>query len=339
MKRLLFNLVIMGLIPYLGVSNPALKQENPFLGMWTLDIEGGKVGWLKVHKEQGFLDAELLWIGGSVLPVGNVYLEDDNTLIVTRTQERTKHTFADGSKRVHVITSTMRAKKVGDHISGTVTIPNWNGKGNTEMAFVGAKLPDIILTPDLSQAKFGEPITLFNGKDLTGWKLLNPSHSNGFSAENGELVNNPVQPKGQPHKHYGNLRTEKEFEDFNLTLEVNVPKGNNSGVYLRGMYEIQVFDSYGKDRDSHHMGAVYSRITPSEAAEKPAGSWQELDITLYKRHITVKLNGKLIIDNQPVHGPTGGAIISDVFAPGPIYLQGDHGKVSYRNMVLTPILR
>ena len=148
----------------------------------------------------------------------------------------------------------------------------------------------------------------------------------------------PKQTPGEKHLHYGNLRTEQKFEDFNLTLEVNVPKGNNSGVYLKGMYEIQVYDSYGKNLDSHNMGALYSRITPSEAAEKPAGSWQSLDITLCKRHVTVKLNGKTIIDNQPVHGPTGGAILSDVFAPGPIFLQGDHGNVSYRNIVLRPIL-
>ncbi|MGB5369238.1 MAG: DUF1080 domain-containing protein, partial [Flavobacteriaceae bacterium] len=81
-----------------------------------------------------------------------------------------------------------------------------------------------------------------------------------------------------------------------------------------------------------------SRITPSEAAEKPAGEWQSLDITLVDRHITVIFNGKKIVDNQAVDGPTGGAISSDVFAPGPIYLQGDHGMVAYRNIVLTPVL-
>jgi len=138
---------------------------------------------------------------------------------------------------------------------------------------------------------------------------------------------------------YGNIRTEQEFMDFNLKLEVNIPEKNNSGVYLRGMYEIQVLDSYKKPLDSHNMGAVYSRITPTTAAEKKAGEWQTLDITLCDRHITVVLNGIIIIDNQPVPGPTGGAILWDVFAAGPIYLQGDHGKVSYRNIVLTPIVK
>jgi hypothetical protein len=87
------------------------------------------------------------------------------------------------------------------------------------------------------------------------------------------------------------------------------------------------------------MGGVYSRIKPVVNAEKPAGTWQSFDLTLCDRHITVILNGIKIIDNQPVYGPTGGAIISDVFAPGPIYLQGDHGTVQYRNIVLTPIVK
>jgi hypothetical protein len=191
----------------------------------------------------------------------------------------------------------------------------------------------------MAALKFGTPVTLLNGKDLTGWKLINEKQKNGFSVVDGILSNNPVQTEGAPHVSYGNLRTEQVFEDFNLKLEVNVPLGSNSGVYLRGMYEIQVVDSYKKELDPHNMGAVYSRIKPVVAAEKPAGEWQSMDITLCQRHITVILNGVKIIDNQPVYGPTGGAMISDVFSAGPIYLQGDHGTVQYRNLILTPIVK
>ena len=118
-----------------------------------------------------------------------------------------------------------------------------------------------------------------------------------------------------------------------------MPAGSNSGVYLRGIYEIQVADSFGKALDSHNMGALYSRITPSVAAEKPAGEWQTMDITLVDRHVTVVLNGRTIIDNQPALGCTGGAMWSDESRPGPIYLQGDHGAVSYRNLVLRPVVK
>ncbi len=120
---------------------------------------------------------------------------------------------------------------------------------------------------------------------------------------------------------------------------MNVAKGGNSGVYLRGIYEVQISDTYGKNLDSHNMGGIYSRITPTVNAEKPAGQWQTMSLTLLDRHATVQLNGKVIIDNEPLLGCTGGALTSDEFKPSPIYLQGDHSAISYRNIVLTPIAK
>ena len=115
-------------------------------------------------------------------------------------------------------------------------------------------------------------------------------------------------------------------------------KGGNSGVYLRGIYEIQANDTFGKPVDSHSMGALYGRIVPSAAAELPAGEWQHVTATICRRHVTVVLNGVTVIDNEPVYGVTGGALTGDEFVPGPIYLQGDHTDADYRNMILTPIL-
>jgi len=82
------------------------------------------------------------------------------------------------------------------------------------------------------------------------------------------------------------------------------------------------------------MAAYYGRVTPSVAAERKAGEWQHVSVTLYKRHLTVLLNGKRIIDNAPVTGITGGAIDANEFVPGPIYLQGDHSDADFRNMIL-----
>jgi hypothetical protein len=135
------------------------------------------------------------------------------------------------------------------------------------------------------------------------------------------------------------LRTDQEFEDFNLRLETRLAKGGNSGVYSRGIYEVQVADTCGKPLNEHNMGAIYSRIKPTVAAEKPAGTWQTMDITLVHRHVTVILNGKKIIDNQPLLGCTGGALWSDVTRPGPVYLQGDHTGIEYRNIVLKPMVK
>jgi len=309
----------------------AQNNQKDFFGNWTLDIEGGSVGWLGVNDDKGFLDAELLWKGGSVTPVSYVYFLDENTLIVTRSREIKKD-----EDRKHTIVQTYKFKRDGDKLEGVYIQPGRDGMSVRKEKFKGWRLPEFGDAPDLSKVKYGISIELFNGMNLDGWKLMEDSKTNGFKVVDGEMVNDPVKVEGKRIR-YGNIRTEQEFEDFKLTLEVNVPAHSNSGVYLRGMYEIQVLDSYGKELDSHNMGGLYSRITPSEAAEKPAGEWQTMEIILCERHVTVILNGKTIIDNQPALGPTGGAIIADVFKPGPIYLQGDHGKVSYRNMVLTPI--
>ncbi|MCE5348028.1 MAG: DUF1080 domain-containing protein [Bacteroidales bacterium] len=313
---------------------------SEFFGQWTIDIQGGSVGWLEVRQEKNYLDADLLWVGGSVLPVSNVFLAKDHILMVSRNNNVVRSVDGNNNPvRTQTITNWLEITKEGDKIKGYLLNPRINGKGVDSISMVGTKLPAPPPAPDMNNLKFGAPITLFNGKDLTGWKLINEKNKNGFSVVNGVLTNNPVQVEGAEHIRYGNLRTEQVFEDFNLKLEVNVPEGSNSGIYLRGMYEIQVLDSYKKELDSHNMGAVYSRIKPVVSAEKPAGTWQSVDITLCDRHITVILNGVKIIDNQPVYGPTGGAIISDVFSAGPIYLQGDHGTVQYRNIVLTPIVK
>jgi hypothetical protein len=341
--KIFFALVFAALILFSCSTKPGpgMLQKvgiDEFTGQWTIDIQGGSVGWLEVRQEEGFLDADLLWIGGSVVPVANIFLARDEMLIVTRTGEVVlKKDTAGIPLRSHNVTSWLEIRKQGDKIAGFLLDPKTDGTGVDSTSFTGTKLPPVPPIPDLTALKFGKPIVLFNGKDLTGWKLINDKQKNGFTVANGVITNDPAQVEGQPHISYGNLRTEQEFSDFNLKIEVNVPANSNSGIYLRGMYEIQVIDSYGKELDPHNMGAVYSRIKPTVSAEKQAGTWQTMDIMLCDRHITVILNGTRIIDNQPVYGPTGGAIISDVFAPGPIYLQGDHGKVQYRNIVLTPI--
>jgi hypothetical protein len=320
-------------------TEPVKKTDiSEFLGQWTIDIQGGSVGWLEVRQGVNYLDGDILWGGGSVLPVSSIFLARGQVLMVQRSNNvvRTKDT---SNVRTQIVTDWMEITKAGEKISGILLTPRRNCLSVDTTSFTGTKLPPVPPAPDMAALKFGKPVTLFNGKDLTGWKLINDKQKNGFSVADGILSNNPVQVEGAPHVSYGNLRTEQVFEDFNLKIEVNVPAGSNSGIYLRGMYEIQVIDSYKKELDPHNMGAVYSRIKPVIAAEKPAGTWQTLDITLCDRHITVVLNGIKIIDNQPVFGPTGGAIISDVFSPGPIYLQGDHGAVHYRNIILTPIVK
>ena len=327
------TLAILTMLPATVTAAPAAAE-----GRWALEIKGGGAGWLEIKAHEGWYDGSLLWIGGSVVPAANVTFADDQVL-VTRVRQVERKNASGTVVRTQQITDSITAEISGDKLTGMMTAPRLNGQGFEKTAFSGKRIPNLPPRPDLRKAKWGDPIQLFNGRDLTGWRMVEPGSENGWLVESGALANRPHQPEGQPKKRFGNIRTQQEFEDFNLKLEVKVPPHNNSGVYLRGIYEVQVFDSFGKPLDSHNMGAIYSRITPSVAAEKPAGEWQTLDITLLDRHVTVVLNGTTIIDNQPLQGCTGGALWSDEFRPGPIYLQGDHGSVDYRKLVLRPFVK
>ena len=206
----------------------------------------------------------------------------------------------------------------------------WNGTGEGEdgakFVWVGERAPEL---PAPVEIAWGEPIRLFNGVDLAGWVPRHPSEPNRWKAEEGVLMNEDTG---------SDLVTEATFRDFQLHAEVMVPEGSNSGIYLRGRYEVQVQDDYGKEPHARGMGGIYGQLAPAENAALPAGEWQSFDITLLGRTVTVVLNGKTIIDRQEIPGITGGALDSREAEPGPIFLQGDHGRVLYRNLLLTPAL-
>jgi hypothetical protein len=183
--------------------------------------------------------------------------------------------------------------------------------------------------PSLDREKspvWGKPIELFNGKNLDGWKARDASKKNGWKVQDGVLVN--AEPGND-------LMTEKLFTDFKLNAEFRYPKGSNSGIYLRGRYEVQIEDNFGGEADSHRIGGVYGFLTPRINAAKPAGEWQAVEITLVGRRVSVTLNGENLIDRQVIPGITGGAIDSDEGKPGPILIQGDHGPVEFRKVVVT----
>ena len=197
--------------------------------------------------------------------------------------------------------------------------------------------------PDAANAVRGDKIDLL-ADGIAGWEATDPKARMGWRVKDGGLSNNTgIDPDKTSRGGAGttHLKTKRaDFFDFDLSYDVLVPKKCNSGVYLRGRYEIQVLDSYGRGKtDCHFMGALYDLITPTASAEKPAGEWQHVDLTIYKRHLTVTLNGVKIIDNQPIPGVTPGAIDGDEFVPGPILLQGDHSNASFKNMILTPIVQ
>jgi len=207
------------------------------------------------------------------------------------------------------------------------------------LPFEGTRNPRIPEGVKTSDAKLGKPIDLL--KDgLDGWKTMDPNAKFGWTFKDGVLSNTlGLKPDGSWAGGGANLMSKRaDFYDFNLEYDVRVPKKSNSGVYLRGRFEIQVVDSYGQPVDRHNMAAYYGRVVPRVAAEKKPGEWQHVSVTLYRQHLTVVLNGQTIIENAPVEGVTGGAIDANLFAAGPIYLQGDHSDADFKNMILRPAM-
>ena len=172
---------------------------------------------------------------------------------------------------------------------------------------------------------WGSPKNLLDDH-MSSWIIPD---NNQFSMVDGILTNAAVG---------GNLVTKERFDDFKLSAEFRYPEGSNSGIYLRGRYEVQIEDNYGIEPNDLHIGGVYGFIAPSVNAAKPAGEWQTYEITLVGRHVTIVLNGVEVVSNRPIPGITGGSLNSNEGEPGPIMIQGDHGPVEFRKFTITPAL-
>jgi len=283
---------------------------DSYVGRWNLRITDADDtftgGGFKIEKKDGALGGSVVWRWGSNGPAKVTV--DDGVLHLVREEEAGKP-------------DAFEARLEGAALKGEVKY--FDGKIHH---FEGKRAPELAAK---GNPKWGAPVTLFDGKTLDGWKLRDPKAKMGWAVVGGELA--VVDPKGN-----ADFVTEKTFQDLKLHIEFNVEPHSNSGVYLRGRYEIQILDDASKATEAHGCGALYSRIAPKIDATKPAGDWQAFDITFVGRKLTVVLNGKTIIDGANVDGITGGAINPFEGEPGPLMLQGDHGKVRFRNVVLTP---
>lgn len=177
----------------------------------------------------------------------------------------------------------------------------------------------------MSSPIWGLSYKLFNEKDLTGWHTSETN--NQWIVENG-ILKSP--------KSGANIISDEKFNDFKLHIEFKYPAGSNSGVYLRGRYEVQIEDDKGKEPLSTYLGGVYGLLAPSEMMAKNPGDWQSYDITLIGRMVTISVNGVIVINNQEIPGPTGGALDANEGEAGPIMIQGDHGPIEFRNIIITP---
>jgi len=292
-------------------SSPSNSSVQAFLGRWDLTLKApGREypSWLELRQDAGQLQAEMVGRWGNARPLPKVELSNGHLTFVSPKEEEDR-------PEDMVFEGTL----VGANLSGTVTGPN-----GTSWQWTGQKAPALKRS---SAPKWGKPIPLFNGKDLSGWKMEGPG-TTVWKVENGDLVS----PGNGPE-----LINDSKFTDFKLHVEFNCAATSNSGVYLRGRYEVQIETDSIEEPPSHHMGGVYGFLAASPELPRKPGEWQNFDITLVGRWITVVQNGQTIIDNREIPGITGGALDSHEELPGPIYLQGsEKGHVAYRSIVITP---
>ncbi len=284
---------------------------EPYLGRWDVTVKTDAEeypSWFEILKFGLHLEGRFVGKTGSARPIQEVDVENGELKFSLRPQYE--------NRRDNLV---FKGRLEGQKLFGTTT----NEAGKT-LYWTAVRAPSLRRAAD---PIWGNPIELFNGKNLNGWKLRHPEKANGWKVENGVLVNHPPSV---------DLLSEQTFEDFKLHVELMVPEKGNSGVYLRGRHEIQVEDSYGMEPESHVMGGVYGFLTPTSNAYKKAGEWQTLDITLIGRIVTVVLNGAIVLKDLEIPGITGGALDSNEGAPGPLFLQGDHSGVSYRKVVVWP---
>jgi Domain of Unknown Function (DUF1080) len=198
-----------------------------------------------------------------------------------------------------------------------------------EVKFTGVRAP-VIADKDDGSWKPGKPIELFNGKDLSGWKPLNPGAEMKWSVVDGILRNAPPTT---------DIISEQKFWNFILHVDFRIVEHSNSGIGLRGRYEIQILEDFDKPPNTHGAAALYARVMPSVNASKPAGEWQSYDIRLVGRTLTVVHNGIKVLDKVEVEGLTAIANNADEAEPGPFIVQGDHSYVEIKKFTVTPLIR
>jgi hypothetical protein len=295
------------------------QQHKALMGRWDINVTPatGKPypQWMELVEKDGKIEGRVQPRGGAWRPILGTETADGKLLVHVSAAGR-------GPAIDWVLTST-----------GPDQFEGLEKRGATD----GPKLAGV-RAPKLDRPmpkKWSAPRAIFNGKDLTGWEPIGNVQNSKWVARDGELVNDNPIVEGQRGPGAANIKSVEKFQDFKLHIEVNCPDHGNSGIYLRGRYEIQI-GTEGGSRPAQEMGAVYSHYPPPANAELNLGKWTSFDITFVGRRVTVIRDGKVYHDNVEIPGPTGGALDSNEGEPGPFFLQGDHhGIIRYRNITVS----
>ncbi len=306
MKKLLFFVFTVLIGNILCAQN-----THPLEGRWDLEMEfNGKTvpSWLEVrHSGHETLVGRFVFAFGSARPIAEVRTHGDRFSFSIPRQWEPEGNSMD-----------FYGELIDGKLTGTLVYTDGG-----ILHWTGVPAPKL---PYTENPKWGKPIDLFNGKNLEGWHT--DRSENQWMVNDGVLIN-PTSG--------ANLISDQKFTDFKADIEFKFPKGSNSGIYLRGRYEVQIADNYGLEPMDIYFGGVYGFLEPNENAANPAGEWQRYQITLIGSRVTIIANEKKIISDQTIPGITGGALDSKEGEPGSFMVQGDHGPVAFRKFVVTPI--
>ena len=296
---------------------PVNAQQNPYLGRWNLIGTGenaGSVYWLEVREEGGQLTGNFLNRSSSPFKLHSVRIENGELfwepMRNVKTPDRVGPQF--------------RAKADKGKLIGSVTM------GDRTLTFEGVRPHKWPAINANAKHTYGKPVELFDGKTMDTWDVQRKDRPLNWSVVDGAMTN---------EKGANNLVSKEKFKDFKINAEYKLEQGSNSGIYLRGRYELQVLDDFGKPTESHGHMSIYGWTAPLVNASKPAGEWQTMEAIVVGNKVTVTLNGQRVQDNATLEAITGGALDANETEAGPIMLQGDHGKVWFRKVTVTPITR
>jgi hypothetical protein len=291
----------------------AAPQHQGFLGRWNLTGTGedsNRVYWLEVSEQNGQLSGMFLNRGGSPVPLASVAV----------TGKELVFQLAPGANKQPG--AEFRATLDGGKLTGTTKA------ADRTISFVGVRPPKWPASNANAKHSYGTPVDLFDGKSFAAFDTQPSTYPITWAVEDGILTNAP------PTR---NLMSKQKFWNFRLQAEYKLTAKSNSGIYLRGRYEMQVLDDYGTPPEKHGHMSIYAWAPPLVNASKPAGEWQTVDIVIVGNRVTATLNGQKVHDNAEIQAITGGALDADEMAPGPILIQGDHTKVWFKKITVTPI--
>jgi hypothetical protein len=299
-------------------------QSSPFAGAWNMTGTGpdsSYVYWLEIKEENGQFTGRFLNRVGNPVNLGLVKIENGELIFQSGRPDR-------------LTGPEFRARLEGTRLVGHHTVRS-GGRGETPATervvnWVGVRRPAFPASDANAAHKYGTPVVLFDGKTMDAFGVQHPNRPLNWAVTDGLLANTPPS---------NNLVSKEKFGDFKVEIEYKLQQGSNSGLYLRGRYELQLLDDFGKPPAILGHASIYGRVVPLVNASKPVGEWQQLTAVLVGNRVTVTLNGQKMHDNVAIDGITGGALDVDELSPGPILIQGDHSLITIRRLTVTPIVK